>query len=434
LLASLQLEGSDYTQCIADIDKAGDDLDKATEYLKQRKYMDGLKSVADVFVQFSEAVQPTGCDIPQLASILEKTATQVGAQGTSNMIGKVEQILVEGSDVTLDLDQLASDANAKQWSSVGQDLGGLASWLQGTGCKSFVCRLVEGLLNGLKIPLENVVECEAEIKSAEDDFNDGADAFAKKQYEHALGHWASGLDQVAKGLQDCGVTNELSFIQQEAHVLGFGKVAIVGEVASILVHGSNVYDDVYQTYQGFAGHDYKSAGAALGKALNELSEWTKGHACQSDFCYVVVGMMQFLGDIQGDVKACSTDFEHAWHNFTAGARDILDTKHHHGLSILTHFNKDKKMVKRGVGEIGMGLKDVAKGVNDCHLQELATILEKLAVKLGIVPEIGVIEEMLHILIDGVHIEQEIGQACTDYAHGNWVGFGYNIAKLVKTLV
>ena len=80
------------------------------------------------------------------------------------------------------------------------------------------------------------------------------------------------------------------------------------------------------------------------------------------------------------------------------------------------------------------------------------------------------EEALQILIDGVTIEQEIGSACLDFSRDNWaraatprvarpstralarhgrghqllyapsssfrgqVGFGYNIARLVKTLV
>jgi len=79
------------------------------------------------------------------------------------------------------------------------------------------------------------------------------------------------------------------------------------------------------------------------------------------------------------------------------------------------------------------MKQVAKAVTDCHLEEFAEILTELAVKLGIVPEVGWLEELLHILIEGVHIENEVGDACLDYSSGNWVGFGYNIAKLVKTL-
>ena len=92
------------------------------------------------------------------------------------------------------------------------------------------------------------------------------------------------------------------------------------------------------------------------------------------------------------------------------------------------------LASSGVGELGRGLIDVSKGVTDCHLQELADILAKLAAKLGVAPEVAWVEEALKILIDGVEIEQEIGTACVDYSEGNWVGFGYSIAKLVKTLL
>ena len=87
-----------------------------------------------------------------------------------------------------------------------------------------------------------------------------------------------------------------------------------------------------------------------------------------------------------------------------------------------------------MNDIGAGMKLVSKGVGDCHLQEFADLLEKLAVKLGLTPEISWLEDLLTIVIDGVQIEDEIGDACQDYSDGNWVGFGYNVAKLVKTLV
>ena len=64
-------------------------------------------------------------------------------------------------------------------------------------------------------------------------------------------------------------------------------------------------------------------------------------------------------------------------------------------------------------------------------QDVATMYEG---KLGIVPEVSFIEEVLHILIEGVQIEEEIGNACEDWSNDNWVGFGYNIAELVKTLL
>ena len=79
------------------------------------------------------------------------------------------------------------------------------------------------------------------------------------------------------------------------------------------------------------------------------------------------------------------------------------------------------------------MKLIAKGVGDCHLQQFADILAKLAAKLGIAPEVSWVEELLSTLINGVEIQDELGDACIDCSQGNWVGFGYNVAKLVKTL-
>ena len=101
---------------------------------------------------------------------------------------------------------------------------------------------------------------------------------------------------------------------------------------------------------------------------------------------------------------------------------------------LIHFNHDNDHIKQGIQEIGYGFRDIAQGVSDCHLQELADLLAQLAAKLGIAPEISWVEELLQILINGVHIENEIADACQDWTDKNWAGFGYNIAKLIKTLV
>ncbi len=50
---------------------------------------------------------------------------------------------------------------------------------------------------------------------------------------------------------------------------------------------------------------------------------------------------------------------------------------------------------------------------------------------ALVPEIWWVEEVLQILIEGVHVEQELGAAMVDYGNNNWVGFGYNPAKLIN---
>merc|ERR1711865_1209555 len=69
-------------------------------------------------------------------------------------------------------------------------------------------------------------------------------------------------------------------------------------------------------------------------------------------------------------------------------------------------NTTKIVLKKGVKALGLGVKEIAKAVTDCHMEEFAELLSALAIKLGIVPEVGWLEELLHILIEGVHIENE----------------------------
>jgi len=331
----------------------------------------------------------------------------------------------------LDLAQLLTDGKARQWASFGHNLGNLAAWLNSTGCSSFVCHLLEGLLDAAAIPFSSLTACMTDLRSAEGAFIAGAGSLANRSYDAAIKDWADGLHAVASSVGDCHLADELAFVAREARVLGFGQVSILNEAAQVLIHGADFYNDLYAAMLAIESHDYRSAGADLGRVMNQLSQWTAGHACTSDFCYVVLGMFEFLGDIQGDIRACEADFQSAFHNFSAAVGVMRSSKTSHASF---PFASDVNRLKQGIRDIGYGMLDVAHGVSDCHLAQLAALIERLATKLGLVPEVEWVEEVLHIIIDGVEIEREVGAACVDYSEGNWVGFGYNLAKLVQTLI
>jgi hypothetical protein len=439
LLASLQLEAQDFAACSQDIDGAWTDISGAIEQFKSKKYADGLVMLGKALTTLANGV--TDCGATDLAKILEDVATKLGDPSVATDIGAVVQVLVQGADVTLDIQKLVQDASAKSWSSVGHDLGTLASWLQGTGCKSFVCKLVEGLLNAAAIPFENLAACETDLQTAEGDFTAGAAALGQKDVGAAVKYWSSGLNYVAKSTTDCGLAAELKFMEQEANVLGFGNVTILGEAASVIIHGSDFYENLYGAFQAFETHDYRSAGSDLGEVMKQLSEWTTGHSCTSPICYVVTGIMQYLGDIQDDIKSCEADLQLSWGNFSSAFNELHKSS---GLQLSLEqsylssgdfaFNTDPDHIKAGIKDIGYGFQDIAKGVSDCHLAQLSEILGDLAAKLGLTPEVQFLEDILKILIDGVEIENEIGSACIDWSDGNWVGFGYNVIALIKNLL
>jgi len=439
LLQSVQLEAQDFTACSADLDSAWTGVPAAISAFQHGNWTGGVKDLAGALTALASSVN--GCGVTSLAQILEDTASKLGQPTIAADIGTVVSVIVQGSDVTLDLKQLVADAQAGSWSSVGHDLGVLSTWLGGTGCTSFVCKLVEGMLNASAIPLQNLVACEADLNEAASDFSAGAAAFGNKQISAAASYWASGLNHVAKSTGDCGVASELRFLEQEANLLGFGNVTVLDQAATVIIHGSDFYELLYTTFQAFETHDYRTAGKDLGNVLNTLSNWTSGHACTSPACYVVMGIMEFLGDVQGDIKNCQSDIELSWHNITAAYSEfhsdtlaaVSPTQQYLSSSDFS-FTRNGAKIQIGVRDLGYALQDVAKGVTDCHLQDLADILERLAVKLGVAPEVEYIEELLKILINGVQIENEIGAACVDFGDSNWVGFGYNLMKLIRALL
>lgn len=87
--------------------------------------------------------------------------------------------------------------------------------------------------------------------------------------------------------------------------------------------------------------------------------------------------------------------------------------------------------------VGAASKDIAKAVADCHLQELVDILEKVAVKLGIDPEVSLIEEVLHMHPDRRREDRERNRRrVRGLRTAQLPGFGYrynlNLAKLTMT--
>ena len=105
---------------------------------------------------------------------------QLNRTSIAQQIGGVVMVLTEGADLTLDLNQLLADGKAAAWSSVGSDLGNLASWLKQTSCTSFACTMLEGLLDGAAIPFQSLTACIADIRASETALAAGAEAFSQR--------------------------------------------------------------------------------------------------------------------------------------------------------------------------------------------------------------------------------------------------------------
>ena len=428
VLASLQLELSSIDGCIASADAVWGDVEQSVALFDQRQPVAGVKALGATFVALANTL--SACQVPELATIAETMLNKLGDNAAAAQIGDVVSILINGADMTLVIQQGVTDFKSKSYTAFGQDLATLASDIGSSKCHSVGCEIVQGLLQAAGVAFQDLEACEADIKAAEGGFVLGAQQFKLKQYKLGVQSFASSLNVVARAVGDCGLQQELGFIIQEANVLGLANVTQAwGNDMNILVHGADFYQLVYKTVQDAERHDWRSAGGDLHDVMAQLSQWTNKNVCNSDFCYVVVGIVEFLGDLQGSVKECEADFKSAWSDFSGAAANFSDS--HHSIWHITH---DKAAIKAGVQSLGEGLQLVAKGMGDCHVAEFADILARLAAKLGIAPEVSWFEEVLHILINGVKIENEVGAAMVDWGASNWPKFGFDLAALIKTLL
>jgi len=431
VLASLQLELSDIDSCLSSVDTVWGDIQTSIGFFDDNQPVNGVKALGNTLFALSDSIK--ACQVPELASIVETMLNKMGDTTAATQIGDAVAILVNGADMSLEIQQAISDYKGKHYSSFGQDLSQLATAIGSSRCHSVGCQIIEGILNAAGVAFQDLEKCEKDIKAAEGGFVLGAQQFHLKQYKNAVQSMAGSLNVVARAVGDCGLKDELGYIIQEANVLGLANVtASWGNDMNILVHGADFYQLLYATVQDAEKHDWRAAGGDLQKVMSQTSSWTKKHACDSDFCYVVVGVFQFLGDIKGSVKECEADFQGAWADFGQAFANFSENSH--SSWEVWKWSHDKSVVRAGVHALGDGMQLVSKGVGDCHVEEFADILARLAAKLGIVPEVSWIEEALHILINGVKIEEEVGNALVDWSNRNWPGFGYNAAMLTKSLL
>jgi len=428
VLAAAQLEANDLVACSRDAENAWSDMMTAWTDATAHNWAGATQELGSALKGVSLSV--SACGVPQLSAILQDLATKLGSQSTASLIGETTQVLVTGSDATLLLAQMHADFKAGRYTAVGTELNQLAAYLAPTVCHNLVCELTNGLLLAAGEAMQDLQVCEADLHDAVAQFVGGAQAFGQRDVGSGVKGWASGLSDLAKAVAGCGLQRQLGFIQNEANVLGVANVtSALGAGLAVLVHGSDVYQDMFAVYLAINAHDYRSAGAKFKKVMDELLQWTQGHACTSPFCYATVGILEFMGNVEGDIRNCQSDFELAWHNLTGAYQEFSSRQ-----GGIFHWVSDATAIQRGVGDVGAGLTLVSRGVGDCHLQEFADLLAMLAAKFGLNPYIGWIETALHIIINGVHIENELGLALTDFSQENWVGFGYNLAQLIKTLL
>jgi len=424
MLSSLQVGLTNFNACKSDLDNAWWSLKDFAFTLQHRQWKEALSKLGDFFGELGTAANK--CGVPQLGRIFEDGATKMHKHSIASITGELLQLFVSGSDVALDFQKIIVHSQNSQWEELGKDLGRISDSITNSGCHSFVCNIAEGILMEADMALTDFKPCEEVFHVAEEKIAAGAVSFANNQPGTALGYWGSALNALGNAMTECGVAEQLNYLEQEANVLRLGNATVLGKVAAVLLHGKDFYQTLYAGLVDMMRHDFRSAGQKLGKVLKEMNDWTKGNLCSSGACYVLSGIMQYFQDLKGDVSACVHDLGQSFGNFSASVHTMVTPE------VQTiKFSSNSNQLSKGVHTLGLGLGALADAVDRCHLVTLAALITKASAKLGLQPEIGWLAGVLQIIIEGKDIITDTANACLDFSSKNWPGFGYNVAKLME---
>lgn len=383
-----------------------------------------MRHLGEAFAQFARGV--AGC--APVGSIFQAVADLFGGNGTATVIGEMTQLLVGGADVSLDLAQLITDMDHADWDAAGKDLGGLAVRVTDSGCESFVCTLIEGILEEAGEVLIDLVPCRNEMQGVEQSFTAGAALWHEGKAASAVGFLSAGISHLATAVGKCDLEQHMHFIVQEANLLGLGDITVLDDVTQVVVHGANFQVMLHDICQGISQHDYLLAGANMAMAMDQLAVWTGRHLCISPACYAMSGALQFFGDIVDDPVTCAHDFRDVESNISAGLHAMVEI----GIWPV-RFYSNSSMIQEGIHRFADGFAALADMVYDCHLDELRYIMQAIAMHLSIGAEITWALGILVVVIHGIEITRELVDIAEAYIGSNWPSFGYHFARLVRII-
>jgi hypothetical protein len=428
LLSALEVGLTDLDACASDLDVTWTKMEAFSTSLQNRQWGQSLLDLGDVFHDLATDIR--ACGVGEL-EVLENVSTALGLDSFANDIGKTVQFMTKGADITEDVQKFIVDIRYGNWSQLGKELGGLTTWVASTTCTSFVCKIMEGIFQAADLVIADLQPCILDLRLAELDFNNGTMLWGQNRHRDAINFWSAGLAHIAKAVSDCGLSTELTYIMQEANVLSLANVVPNGNISSIMVHGYDMWTNMDAAFQSIARQDYRTAGSEFQAAVSNLFNWTTSSLCPTNptnACYIFNGMMQFINStLQAEFRQCKVDFQAMESDFKLAFHAFIDNNS-------TGFSANTAKIAQGVANISKGLEELGAAITDCHLEEFVAILALLAGKLSLAPEITIMEDLLKILIEGIPIEKEIATATEDFATQNWPGVGYNLIKLIETLL
>eukprot|EP01027_Heterolobosea_sp_BB2_P020520 GEZU01029275.1.p1 GENE.GEZU01029275.1~~GEZU01029275.1.p1 ORF type:complete len:892 (-),score=374.14 GEZU01029275.1:181-2856(-) len=413
LLQGMEIVAQDMGACATDLEATWADIQAAMSQFGSAKYEEGLASLANALHEVSQAVGD--CQLQEVAQLIDQEAQHL-AGGNVQWLNNAVQILIDGANVYDDIYSAVQDFESGNYAGAGNSIGNLLSMIQHLGCNTTACNIVEGLMETLELVADDLGPCSADLDQAVGFFESAVAQFQQERFEAAIVDVATGLDYIAQAVSQCGLTQLATVLENEAKLLGFHDVSVIDDAVQIIVAGADLYEDFFDAAQDFSHSDWRGFGQNLGNMILKYEEMrSKTGACTTDICTVVQGIMSAL-NIMSNIKQCEADLSATWGDFDTAMNDFA------------HRN-----YKDSVHELGTALHEAATALNDCHVEQLTQIVVQVAEKLGLA-SFSWIDEVIHIVIEGADIYDDLYDSVVDYEAQNYLGFGLDLGKLIIKLI
>lgn len=412
ILQSLEIISADLSGvCAQGIEAGFAQIETSAKDWQSRNFEAALQDLSSGLDAIANGL--SSCQLDALASLVSAEAKLIGL-GNVTFLSQGVQILINGAEVYDDVDQVIADVATGKFGNAGAALGDLLLKVRGLSCTSTVCSLLDGLLQQLSIVAQDWGQCSADVSAAEAQFSAAFDQMRSGDFESAVGSFADALDQLSEAITDCDVKDLATILSNEAQLLHIGHVQVIDDAVFILSLGANLYEDMYDASVKAEGGDWRSAGIDLGKFIVKLASIHSQTGCSFPLCLVVSGVMQVL-EVETSLAQCESDFGSAFSEFESAVS-----------------NWDDGSRKIALHDIADGVDALASSVADCHVEQVAEIIEQLAQQLG-AGALGWLEEIVTILVDGSEIYSDVYGLVNAWSNRNFIEVGVEIAKLAVIL-
>eukprot|EP00708_Paratrimastix_pyriformis_P002054 GAFH01000792.1.p2 GENE.GAFH01000792.1~~GAFH01000792.1.p2 ORF type:complete len:893 (-),score=505.86 GAFH01000792.1:264-2867(-) len=411
ILRVLHVAIPDLRQCESTVNAGWADLVQAQHYWENKQYQAATDLAASGMAKLGNAVD--ACGVPTIGHLIVEYSQKLGLANIS-FVDDIIHVMVEGVDMYEDLYAFFTAMSQKDYPRAATALGAIIADLRLIGCHTPACQVVEGMLEAMKVVLSHLVACEQDLDGAWKYLEQANADFQAKKYSKAMLDLADCLHEVGQGVTACGVPELSIVIDNLVKLLHFHTIN-VESIVKIVIAGVDVYDDVYNVIEDYQHQQWRQLGRDLGTLINKLYQISGKHCDNDKACLVFEGILEALLVVP-DWHACKSDITTMWADVEATAADFKT-----------------KSYKHAVHDLSEAGHELSLAVQQCEVQEIAAIIEKLAKKLGF-GSIWWIEEVVKILVDATDIFEDVYEITHDVEAHNYLGLGLDLAKLIKLLV